>query len=140
MKRKKWDLETLASCKKELMKRLATLNTLDIDEDTRVLNWKKLTSELDAIETLEESIQEALKGKLKGEIKGEIKMIKALSKYNVPQKKIIAELEFLTEDKVKDQLESNLKYIKEHPDDSDSEICNELGLVGSLADFNSDTI
>ena len=101
-------------------------------------------NELDVLEDLEESIKEVFergkklgyeRAKLKGEIKGEISKIKTLIKYEMSSETFTNDLKFLTQEKVKDKLESNLTYIKEHIDDSDSDICEQLGLIGNLSDF-----
>jgi len=44
--------------------------------------------------------------------------------------------EFLTDPKVFDKLESNLSYIKDHMDETESVICDELGLYDSLSVSN----
>jgi len=75
------------------------------------------------------------KGKFKGELKGEISKVKTLLKFGISQDKIEPELKFLNNDKVKNKLEDNMSYIKEHIQDSDSYICDELGLVADLSDF-----
>lgn len=110
--------------------------------EQRVLAWKQRATTQDIVETQEELRQEAFEkgetlGKLKGMIKGEISKVKSLIKFGVPQEKIITDLKFLTNEKVRDKLESNIAYIQEHTNDSDSEICEELGLVGDLADFGT---
>ena len=71
-------------------------------------------------------------GKLKGEIKGEISKIKGFIKYNISQDNFTTDLKFLTHEKVKDKLEENLAYIQGHLSEPDSDICDELGLVGDL--------
>ncbi len=113
----------------------------DLTVDQEFLAWKRRVREQDALEELEELKREAYEkgykiGKLKEGIKAEISTIKSLIEHNIPRDKFIPKLEFLTNDKVKDNLESNLKYIQEHINDSTSDICNELGLVGSLSDFD----
>lgn len=118
----------------EIMK-VATWNP-----DVQALYAHQKAMEQDFLETQEEVKREEfengeLQGKLKGEIKGEISKVKSLIKFGVAQEKIITDLKFLTNEKVKDQFESNLEYIKAHPEDSDSDICETLGLVGSLLDF-----
>ena len=72
------------------------------------------------------------KGEVKGKIKGEISKVKALIKHQIPQESFISDLKFLTHDKVKDSFEKNISYIREHMGDTDSEICDELGLIGDL--------
>jgi len=106
-----------------------------------VLEWKQRITHQDKLETQEslreeEYVKGEMKGKIKGEIKGEISKVKAFFDLGIPREKIIPKLKFLNDDKVKDNIESNLTYIKNHSDDSDSEICEELGLVGSLANFD----
>jgi len=107
------------------------------EPDIKTLYWKQKMNEISLIETQEALKEEEytrgeMKGKLKGEIKGEISKIKDFFDLEIPREKIIPKLKFLNDDKVKDNIESNLTYIQAHLDDSDSEICNELGLVGSL--------
>jgi len=101
--------------------------------EQEVLSWKQRVTAQDILETQEELRREAFeKGKIEGEIKGEISTIKALIKFKIPQEKIVTRVKFFTQDKVKEQLESNLIYIQNHLEDSDSDICDELGLVGNL--------
>ena len=138
------NLETIAARRKELKELQAKLDTLEVSETSKVLQWKKIVNELDVLEDLEESIKEVFergkklgyeRAKLKGEIKGEISKIKTLIKYEMSSETFTNDLKFLTQEKVKDKLESNLTYIKEHIDDSDSDICEQLGLIGNLSDF-----
>ncbi len=106
------------------------------DHDTQILYWKQKTNMQDLIETQELLKQEEFqKGKLKGEIKGEISKVKSLIKFKIAEEEIIKDLKFLTHQKVLDKLESNLRYIGEHVGDTDSQICEELGLLGDLSDF-----
>jgi predicted transposase/invertase (TIGR01784 family) len=108
------------------------------DPNIQALYWHQKAVEEDFFETQEEAKREEFdKGKLKGEIKGEIKAVKGYLKYEVSKEKFTPDLKFLTQDKVKDSLESNLEYIKNHLEDSDSDICEELGLVGALSDFGA---
>ena len=140
------NLETIAARRKELKELQAKLDTMEVSETSKVLSWKKIVNELDVLEDLEESIKEVFergkklgyeRTKLKGEIKGEISKIKDLLDFGVSPEKIIPKLKFLTRDEVKDKLESNIAYIQKHLEDSDSDICDELGLVGNLSDFST---
>jgi flagellar biosynthesis/type III secretory pathway protein FliH len=102
------------------------------------LKEQKMLEEKAFQEGVEEGIEKGkIKGKLKGEIKGEISKIKDLLDFGVSPEKIIPKLKFLTRDEVKDKLESNIAYIQKHLEDSDSDICDELGLVGNLSDFST---
>ncbi len=114
------------------------------NENTKILYWKQKANMQDLIETQEllkqEEFQKGIekgieKGKLKGEIKGEISKVKSLIKFKIAEEEIIKDLKFLTHQKVLDKLESNLQYISEHIGDTDSQICEELGLLGDLSDF-----
>ena len=114
------------------------------DHDTQVLYWKQQANMQDLIETQKSTAEEAFnegfekgleKAKLKGEIKGEISKVKSLIKFKIAEEEIIKDLKFLTHEKVLDKLESNLQYISEHIGDTDSQICEELGLLGDLSDF-----
>jgi hypothetical protein len=108
------------------------------DPNIQALYWHQKAVEEDFFETQEEAKREEFnKGKLKGEIKGEISKVKDFLEESFSKEKIISKLKFLTQDKVKDSLESNLEYIKNHLEDSDSDICEELGLVGALSDFGA---
>jgi len=125
--------------------------------DQQTLYWKEKDNERAAKQILKESKEEGFeegfeegmekgmqkgiqkgipkgipKGKLKGEIKGEISKIKTLVELEISKDKIIPTLQFLTNPKVFDKLESNLSYIKEHMDDTESVICDELGLCEAL--------
>lgn len=107
------------------------------DNDTKVLYWKQKMNEQDILEAQKELRQKAFekgieKGKLKGEIKGEISKIKDFFELGVLQEQIIPKLKFLTNDKVRDKIDTNLTYIREHLEEADSDICDELGLVGDL--------
>lgn len=145
MKAKKWNLETIAERKEVLKQALDELETIPGDEWAKLLHWKKLVGELDVLTDMEERLQETQKyaraeyikaferGKLEGEIKAEVSKIKALIEWNIPQEKITSNLKFLTQDKVKDRLETNLAYIKDHLSDSDSDICEQLGVVEELS-------
>lgn len=108
------------------------------DNDTKVLYWKQKMNEQAILEVQEETlekVQEAFdKGKLKGEIKGEISKIKDFFELGVLQEQIIPKLKFLTKDKVRDKIDTNLTYIQEHLEEADSDICDELGLVGDLSE------
>jgi hypothetical protein len=104
-------------------------------------------SELDVIETQEELQREAYEagykksyaqGKFIGEIESEISNIKTFLKMGIPEAKIINSdyiLKFLKHEKVRDNLEANLKYIGAHIEDSDSDICSALGLIECLLDY-----
>lgn len=110
--------------------------------DQKTLYWKQKMNEesfLAAQELQEREVFEKgeIKGKLKGEIKGEISKIKDFFNLGIAQEKIISMLKFLTDDKIKDNIEPNLSYIQSHFNDSDSEICEELGLVGSLTNLDN---
>ena len=122
----------------------------NLSEDQRILYWKQKSNEMEELkeqkmleekafqEGVEEGIEKGkIKGKLKGEIKGEISKIKDLLDFGVSPEKIIPKLKFLTRDEVKDKLESNIAYIQKHLEDSDSDICDELGRVGNLSDFST---
>ena len=119
------------------------------DSDTRTLYWKQKADErselLESKRLQEEQYkhgfdngfevgkkQASEKSKLKGEIKGEISKVKSLIKYKVPLKEIASNLQFLTHNKVKEKLEQNINYIQDHINDTDSDICEELGLLGEL--------
>lgn len=144
-------LEFLIDCSKqeeapdrsEIIKRgYEIMKVATWSSDTQALYWKQKMNELDLIETQQELEYEAfergeVKGKLKGEIKGEISKIKGFLDFGISSEQIIPKLKFLTHDKVKDKLDSNLTYIRDHLEDSDSDICDELGLVGSLSDFGT---
>ena len=107
------------------------------DSATRVLYWKQKADErselLEAKRLQEEQYKHGFdSGQLKGEIKGEISKVKFSIKYKVPLKEIASDLQFLTHNKVKDKLEQNINYIQDHINDTDSDICEELGLLGEL--------
>lgn len=103
--------------------------------DTKTLYWKQKMNELDAIETQKALAEEKFEqGKLKGEIKGEISKVKDFMEFGATQDKIISKLKFLTNEKINHNLDENLKYIQDHLDDSDSDICGELGLLGALSE------
>ena len=116
------------------------------DQQTLYLNQKMQALEARlAQEDLEREAREAreeaekafekgqIQGKLKGEIKGEISKVKALIKYNVPKENIVQDLKFLTNPKVLENLDNHLDYIRHHNDETDSLICENLGLVGTLS-------
>jgi hypothetical protein len=120
------------------------LNMAEWNENTKVLYWKHQANLQDLIETQKSTAEEDFnegfekgleKAKLKGEIKGEISKVKSLIKFKIAEEEIIKDLKFLTHEKVLDKLESNLQYISEHIGDTDSQICEELGLLGDLSDF-----
>ena len=119
----------------EIMK-LATWSS-----DTQALYWKQKMNELDLIETQQELEYEAfergeVKGKLKGEIKGEISKIKDLLDLGISKETITPKLKFLTQDKIREEFDHNFEYIRTHIEDTDSQICDELDLVGRLSDFD----
>ena len=116
------------------------------DGDKKALYWKQRANEQDFLATQESlkdemfekgkikgKIEGKIEGKIKGEIKGEISKVKALMEEGVPQEKIITKLKFLTQAKIFDKLASNLRYIQNHINDSDSFICDALGLVENLS-------
>ncbi|XP_065673233.1 uncharacterized protein LOC136090468 [Hydra vulgaris] len=103
------------------------------DSDTQALYWKQKMNAQEAEEIVDETFEKGMeKGKLKGEIKGEISKVKDFLDFGASHEQNISKLKFLTQDKVKDKIETNLAYIQEHLADSDSDICDELGLVGDL--------
>jgi predicted transposase/invertase (TIGR01784 family) len=102
-------------------------------EDTITLYWKQKENEERSLEALEAEKKEAFdKGKIKGEIKGEISKIKDFFGFSLSKEQIISKLKFLTQDKVREQLDSNLEYIKNHLGDSENEIFDALGLIGAF--------
>ena len=118
------------------------------DSDTRSLYWKQKADErselLEAKRLQEEQYkhgfdngfeagkkQASEKAKLKGEIKGEIKNVKNLLKFKIEQDKILETLNFLLGNNKKEAV-TNVKYIQDHINDTDSDICEELGLLGEL--------
>lgn len=110
-------------------------------DEAKVLYWKQKVNEHEAIQAqqaiAEESFEKGeIKGKLKGEIKGEISKVKTLFKFNIEKEKIIESLKFLKHEKVQGKLEYNLQYISEHMSDTESQICEELGLVRDIGDFD----
>lgn len=66
---------------------------------------------------------------LKCGIQAEITVTKSLSKLGILNEEIIPHLKFLTQDQLKDKLETNLAYIRGHIEDSNSDICDQLGLL-----------
>lgn len=85
------------------------------------------------LRTNELNIEEAFKkGINQGELKGKISKIQAMFKFNIPQEKFISELKFLTQESIKDKLDNNLNYIKEHPTYLEDQICTDLGLLGDI--------
>ncbi|AVP87658.1 Putative transposase [Candidatus Phycorickettsia trachydisci] len=119
--------------------------------DKQTLYWKEKDNERAAQQILKESKEEGFaegfeegmekgmekgmeRGKLKGEIKGEISKVKTAIKWNVSKDHVVLELKFLTNPKLMDKLESNLSYIQEHMDDTESVICDELGLCDALGE------
>jgi hypothetical protein len=128
------------------------------DADTKALYWKQRVTEQDLLETqeslnkemfekgkLEGRVEGRVKGEIKGRIEGEIKgriegeisQVKSLIKYNIPKEKIILDLKFLIDDKVSDKLEENLAYIHDNINDSNSNICDALGLVARFSEFDA---
>ncbi len=110
-------------------------------ENQRILYWKQRSNEIEELKEQkmleEKAFQEGIeKGKLKGEIKGEISKIKGFIKYSISPETFTTDLKFLTHDKVKENFKTNLTYIQNHLSDTDSDICDELGLVGKLSDFD----
>jgi len=113
-------------------------------EDQRILYWKQRSNEIEELKeqkmleekAFQEGIEKGIeKGKLKGEIKGEISKIKGFIKYSISPETFTTDLKFLTHDKVKENFKTNLTYIQDHLSDADSDICDELELVGKLSDF-----
>ena len=85
------------------------------DPKDQVLYWKQKQNEIDAIQQKEFDKEEAFnQGKWKGEVKGEIKQIKFGLKYKMDEEKIVEDLKFLKKD--------NFPYIKEHLDETESQI------------------
>lgn len=80
----------------------------------------------------EGKIEGRKEGEQKGKLKGEISQIKTLIELEIPEDKIIPKLKFLTDSRVSDRLADNLSYIKEHMDETESVICDELGLCEAL--------
>lgn len=113
--------------------------------DKQTLYWKERDNIRAAQQALEDAKEEGReeglqKGKLKGEIKGEISKVKTAIKWNVPKEHIMLELKFLTNEKIIDKLDDNLKYIERHEvyDGYESDICNELGLCSILLSGSDD--
>ncbi|MDX2050420.1 MAG: hypothetical protein SFT93_04545, partial [Rickettsiaceae bacterium] len=105
--------------------------------DQQALYLKQKMREQDLRLTHEEEKREAYdRGKLEGEIKGEIHMIKVLLDNHVEKEKIIQSLKHLTNATLQHNLDKNLAYIQEHINDTDSQICKDLGL-DSEADLSS---
>jgi hypothetical protein len=114
--------------------------TLYLNQKMQALEARLAQEDLEreAREAREEAEQAFEKGKLKGEIKGEISKVKALIKYNVPKENIVQDLKFLTNPQVLENLDNNLDYIREHNDETDSLICENLGLVGVFSAVEQD--
>jgi predicted transposase/invertase (TIGR01784 family) len=143
-------LEFLIDCSKqeeapdrsEIIKRgYEIMKVATWSSDTQALYWKQKMNELDLIETQQELEYEAfergeVKGKLKGEIKGEISKIKDLLDLGISKETITPKLKFLTQDKIREEFDHNFEYIRNHLEDTDSQICDELDLVGKLSDFD----
>ena len=51
------NLETIAARRKELKELQAKLDTMEVSETSKVLQWKKIVNELDVLEDLEELLQ-----------------------------------------------------------------------------------
>jgi len=83
-------------------------------------------------------IEGKIEGEFIGKLKAEISTIKAAIRWNIPKQQIIPELKFLTDPKVFDKLESNLSYIQEHMDETESVICDALGLCETLSLASND--
>ena len=100
------------------------------DADTQALYWKQKTAEEDLIETQELARQEEFdRGKLKGEIKGEISKVKSLIKFKIKPEEIFKTLKFLVGDNEAATLK-NITYIQQHINEEDSDIGENLGLLG----------
>lgn len=143
-------LEFLIDCNKQktepdrnevIKKGYDIMKTVKWTEDQKILYWKQKANEEDLRRTIDEEIKESFtKGEIKGEIKGEVSKVKDFFGLGISLDKIIPKLKFLTNPKVKDKLEENLAYIRDHAEDSDSDICEALGLVGSLSDTSATDI
>ena len=106
-------------------------------EIMEISNWKPQIKEVyeKALQKEQDEILEAqerentalIKGKLKGELKGEISKFKDFQKLKLQEE--------LYKDMFKYLKPDNFSYIKEHIQDSDSDICDTLGLVADLSDF-----
>lgn len=66
--------------------------------------------------------------RLGDKIVAEIDKVKFAFKLKVNKDDIIPYLKYLTDEAIKHNLDSNLKYISEHMDDSESDICDKLKL------------
>jgi len=112
--------------------------------DQKALYWKQKMNETAFLEAQQLQEQEALikvqeafaKGKIEGEIKGEISKIKDLLDLGISKETITPKLKFLTQDKIRKEFDHNFEYIRTHLGDTDSQICDELDLVGKLSDFD----
>lgn len=128
MKVAKWTPDQKALYWKQKMNEIAFLEAQQLQEEEALIK---------AQEAFEKGIAKGeLQGKLKGEIKGEISKIKGFIKYNIPSEAFTTDLKFLTHDKVRENFKTNLTYIQDHLSDTDSQICDELDLVGRLSDFD----
>ena len=123
-------------------------------EAMRISNWDRHTQELYFLEKrvrqeyeeereyLKYKVKEEFKrGELKGEIQGEISKIKTLINLGIEQKQIVQSLNFLTMQELKDKLENNIEYIKDHVNETDRQICEDLDLLRplyGLLSFDSD--
>lgn len=106
------------------------------DSDTRSLYWKQKADEqselLEAKRLQEEKYKQGFdKGFDNGKLKDKIKNVKILVKFKIEQDKILETLNFLS-GKNKQEAITNVKYIQGHINDTDSDICEELGLLGEL--------
>ena len=128
MKVANWTPDQKALYWKQKMNEIAFLEAQQLQEEEAIIK---------AQEAFEKGIAKGeLQGKLKGEIKGEISKIKDLLELGISQEKIIPKLKFLTQEKVKGEFDHNFDYIRTHLEDTDSQICDELDLVGRLSDFD----
>ncbi|MDX2050694.1 MAG: hypothetical protein SFT93_05970, partial [Rickettsiaceae bacterium] len=104
--------------------------------DQQALYLKQKMREQDLRLTQESLIEEArqeafdkgkLEGEIRGKIKGEISKVKDFIKFGISFDRIKeqANLKFLTSSL---NLEKSLVYINDHINDTESEICEELGL------------
>ena len=128
MKVANWTPDQKALYWKQKMNEIAFLEAQQLQEEEAIIK---------AQEAFEKGIAKGeLQGKLKGEIKGEISKIKDLLELGISQEKIIPKLKFLTQEKIKGEFDHNFDYISTHLEDTDSQICDELDLVGRLSDFD----
>lgn len=119
------------------------MKTANWTQDQRILYWKQKANEADEImeqkrlqdeakkNGFEEGIQTGFeegieKGTKQGKLKGEISKVKDLLEFGISPEQIISKLKFLTS--------NHVEYIKNHTEEYDSDICNDLGLMGSLSE------